>query len=403
MPTYQYEGVSADGGRVSGTVEAAGRTGAVAKARQSCEAVLSLRELPRASDGDPLARFRKISAKNLSLTCRQFAIILKGGLPLVQSVDLAAEQCADRELARLLRQVSEDVSAGWSLSYSFEQRGAGLLPVTFRETVRAGEESGNLLSAFSRMADYFQRISKTHNSLVSALTYPAFVAVVAVIVIAVIMGYAVPAFTSAFAGLGAELPWATRALMAMSGFFRKYGLLLAGLLVLAVVLLRVYGATEKGGLALARVQLHIPVVGGIARMTNASQFAHTMSTLLSAGMPILQAIDASGRTMENRAMAREVLEALPGVESGRSLGECLRFAGDLPDMLTQMTAAGEAAGDMESTLQVLAEYYDNEAEIRVRRALSLLEPIVIVLLALFVVFILLAVYLPMFGMYNQIG
>lgn len=402
MPTYKYEGAYAGGEKVSGVVEAVSKTDAVAKARQSCEIVLSLREVPRASPRDPLVRFHKISAKSLSLACQQFAIILKGGLPLVQTVDLVAEQCADRELAELFRQVSGDVSGGWSLSYSFEQRGASVLPSTFRETVRAGEESGDLLASFDRMADYFERINRTHNSLVSALTYPAFVLAVAVVVIAIIMGYGVPAFTKTFEGLGAELPWVTRALIAVSGFLRKYNLVLLVLMALAFLSVRLYGATEEGGLRLARAQLRVPVVGGIVRMTNASQFAHTMGTLLAAGMPILQAIDASGRAMENRAMAREVLDAIPGVREGRPLGQCLSFAKELPEMLTQMTAAGEAAGSMESMLQVLAEYYDSETDVRVKRALSMIEPIIIVCLSFFVVFILLAVYLPMFSMYSQI-
>ena len=402
MPTYKYEGAYASGERVTGVVEAVSQNDAVAQIRQSCEVVLSLKEVPRAAVRDPLERFQKISAKSLALTCQQFAIILKAGLPLVQTVDLVADQCADKALGRLLRQVSEDVSNGWSLSYSLEQRGGRKLPVTFRETVRAGEESGDLLSSFRRLSDYFQRMSKTRDSVVSALTYPAFVLVVAVLVVAIIMGYAVPTFTGMFESMSIELPWVTVALIAVSGFFQKYTLVLVGLLALALLLVRLYGATEKGGLTLARAQLNLPILGGIVRMSGASQFSHTMSTLLTAGMPILQAIEVSGRTMSNRFLAGEVLETLPGVEGGRSLGECMRYARELPAMLVQMTAVGEATGSMESTLKVLAEYYDNEVEVRTKQALALLEPAIIVVLAVFVVFILMAVYLPMFSMYTSI-
>lgn len=401
MPAYKYEGAYASGEKVSGVVEAVSQVEAVAKARQNCEMVLSIKEIPKSAARDPLSKLRKITAKSLSLTCQQFAIILKAGLPLVQTVDLVADQCTDKNLAMLLRQVSEDVSNGWSLSYSFEQRGANALPVTFRETVRAGEESGDLLSAFERMADYFERMNKAHESLVSALTYPAFVLVVAAVVIVIIMAYAVPMFTGMFEGMGIDLPMPTRILIGMSNFFQKYALVLLALIVLVVLLIRLYGATEKGGLALARFQIGIPLLGGVVRMTNASQFAHTMSTLLGAGMPILQAIEASGRTMQNLCMSKEVMDALPGVEGGRSFGECLSFTKDLPPMLTQMVAVGESTGSMESTLQVLAEYYDNETEIRTKRAISLLEPTFIVLLAAFVVLILFAVYLPMFKMYGN--
>lgn len=402
MPTYRYEGVYPGGEKVTGVVEALNQAAAVAQIRQSCEVVLSLREIPRVAAKDPLGRFRRISAKSLALVCQQFAIILKAGLPLVQTVDLVADQCADKVLGRLLRQVSEDVSNGWSLSYSLGQRGGRKLPVTFQETVRAGEESGDLLSSFNRLSDYFDRMSKTHDSVVSALTYPAFVIVVAVFVVAIIMGYAVPTFTSMFESMNIELPWVTVALIAVSHFFQKYTLVLVGLIALAILLVRIYGATEKGGLALARAQLKLPILGGVVRMSGASQFAHTMSTLLTAGMPILQAIEVSGRTMTNRCMANEVLDTLPGVEGGRTLGECMSYAKELPAMLVQMTAVGEATGSMESTLKVLAEYYDNEVEVRTKQALALLEPAIIVVLAIFVVFILMAVYLPMFSMYSAI-
>ena len=402
MPTYRYEGAYAGGERVTGVVEAVSQTAAVAQIRQSCEVVLSLKEVPRAAVRDPLARFQRISAKSLALTCRQFAIILKAGLPLVQTVDLVAEQCPDKALGRLLRQVSEDVSNGWSLSYSFAQRGERSLPVTFRETVRAGEESGDLLSSFDRMAEYYHRMNKTRESVVSALTYPAFVLAVAAVVVAIIMGYAVPTFTGMFQSMDVELPWVTVALIGVSNFFQRYALVLLGVMALAVFLLRLYGLTEKGGAVLAGLQLKLPLIGEVVRMSGASQFAHTMSTLLTAGMPILQAIEVSGRTMTNQCMSGEVLNTLPGVEGGRPLGECMGYSKELPPMLVQMTAVGEATGSMESTLKVLAEYYDNEVEVRTKRALALLEPTIIVVLAIFVVFILMAVYLPMFSMYSAI-
>lgn len=400
MPTFKYEGAYASGERVTGVVEAVSQSDAVAQIRQSCEVVLSLKEVPKITTRDPMSRLKKITAKSLALTCKQFSIILKSGLPLMQTLELVADQCADKNLALLLRQVSEDVSNGWPLSYSLENRGGGKLPVTFLETVRAGEDSGDLQAAFERMADYFERMNKTHNSVVSALTYPALVIFVAVIVVGIIMTYAVPAFTGLFADLGADLPWPTRALIAMSEFFQNFGLVLIGLIVLIIFLIRLYGTTEKGGPRLAQAQLHIPVIGAVVRMSNASQFAHTMSTLLTAGMPILQAIEASGRTMSNLCMSQEVLDTLPGVEGGRPFGECMRNSKEIPPMLVQMTAVGEATGSMEDTLKVLAEYYDNETDLKTKRAISLLEPAIIVALSIFVVFILFAVYLPLFSMYE---
>ena len=402
MPTYKYEGLYASGEKVEGVIEAVSQNEAVAQIRQSCEIVLSLKEVPKVSKRDPLQRFQKISAKSLALTCRQFAIILKAGLPLVQTVDLVAGQCTDKTLAALLRQVSEDVSNGWSLSYSLEQRSGGRLPVTFQETVRAGEESGDLVASFDRLSEYFDHMAKTRDSVVGAMIYPAFLGVVAVIVVGIIMVFAVPMFTSMFEGMNIELPWPTLVLIAMSNFFRKYILVIVALIALAFFAVRMYAATEKGGMHLARAQLKLPILGDVVRMSGASQFAHTMSTLLASGMPILQAIEASGRTVTNKRMASEILDTLSGVEGGRSFGECLSYAAELPPMLVQMTAVGEATGSMETTLQVLAEYYDNETEQRTKRALSVLEPAIIVAMAGLVVLILMAVYLPMFKMYDSI-
>ena len=403
MPAYKYEGAYAGGEKVSGVVEAVSRVEAVAKIRQECEIVLSIKEVPRLALRERAAnKIHTITAKSLSLSCKQFSIILKSGLPLVQTVNLVAGQSADKSLSALLYQVSEDVSNGWSLSYSFEQRGAKALPVTFRETVRAGEESGDLQTAFERMADYFERMNKTRQSVTSALVYPVFVIFVAVIVVGIIMIYAVPTFTSLFASMDIELPLPTKILIAMSNFFQKYWLVLAALIALIMLCFWFYGRTERGGMNLARAQLHLPVIGDIVRMSNASQFAHTMSTLLTSGMSILQAIEASGKTMSNRCMAQDVLDTLPGVEGGHTFGECLLYAKEIPSMLTQMTSIGESTGSIESTLKVLAEYYDNETDVKAKRALGLLEPILIVAIAVFAVFILLSVYLPMFSMYEGI-
>ena len=397
MPAYQYEAVYANGEHAAGVVEALNENDAVAQIRQTCEVVLSLREV-RTGTKDPLERFRKVDSKSLALTCRQFSIILKAGLPLVQTVDLVAGQTGDKALSRLLRQVAEDVGGGWSLSYSLEQRGKQL-PVTFRESIRAGEEAGDLVSAFERMSIYYERMHKTKTKAASTLLYPAFVIAVAVIVVAVIMIYAVPALSSTFVSMDVELPWVTKALIGLSNFIAKYIWLIVAVIAAAAFGLRLYGHTEKGGSRLDKMKLSIPIIGKINQMAGASQFAHTMSTLLTAGMSILQCVEVSGRTMSNECMAGEVLGTLAGVESGHSLGECMSLAEELPAMLVQMVTVGEATGSMESTLEVLAEYYDSETDVKTKRAITLLEPTIIVILSIFVAFILVAVYLPMFSLY----
>ena len=401
MPTYRYEAAGAGGQRAEGVVEAADTAQAVAQIRRSYAVVLRLEEIA-APRGAPLERFRRLNLKALALMCRQFAIVLKAGLPLGRTVDLVSAQLTDRMLRRLLDQVSEDIANGWSLSYSLSQRGGARLPPVFVETVRAGEEAGDLIRSFERLSAYYDRMTRTRTKAVSALVYPAFLTLVAAAVIVVIMAYAVPTFAQVFASMDMELPLATRMVIGLSGFFSRFGWLLLGLLAGLLLALRLYGGTAAGRLRLGRWRLSLPVLGSIALMTSSSQFAHTMSAMLAAGMPILKALDIAARSMSSPWLAHQIRQVIPGVESGRSLGQCMEECRDLPPMLVQMTAMGEASGTLESTLEVQAEYFDNEVDTLTARALSLLEPIIICVMAVFVVIILLSIYLPMFSLYGAI-
>lgn len=401
MPTYRYEAMGGDGQRAEGVIEASDSAQAVSLVRQSYDVVLKLEEIAVART-DPLEKFQKLNVKVFALMCKQFSIILKAGLPLVQTVDLVASQLSDKMLKKLLNEVSLDIANGWSLSYSFSQRGKGRLPVTFIETIRAGEESGDLVRSFDRMSVYYDRMTKTRAKATSALVYPAFLTVVAVFVILIIMTYAVPTFASTFASMDMELPLPTKIVIAVSNFFSRYIWVLLCVVAGIIFLIRLYAGTAGGRIRMAQFRLTLPILGKLAAMTSASQFAHTMAAMLSAGMPILKALDTASRSVSNAHLSQQIQSTIPGVEGGRPLGECLRACGDLPPMLLQMTAMGEATGSLESTLEIQAEYYDNEVDNLSARALSLLEPIIICVMAIFVVIILLSIYLPMFGMYGAI-
>ena len=393
MPTYRYEAVGGDGQRAEGVLEASDSTQAVSLIRQSYDVVLKLEEIA-APRTDPLEKFQKLNLKVFALMCKQFAIILKAGLPLVQTVDLVASQISDNMLKKMLEAVSLDIANGWSLSYSFSQRGKGRLPVTFLETIRAGEESGDLVRSFDRMSTYYDRMTT------SALIYPAFLSVVAVFVIIIIMTYAVPTFAGVFESMGTELPLPTRIVIGMSDFFSRYIWVLLGTAAGLIFLLRLYAGTAGGRIRMAQFRLTLPILGKLAAMTSASQFAHTMAAMLSAGMPILKALDTASRSVSNAHLSAQIQSVIPGVEGDRPGGECLNACRDLPPMLVQMTAMGEATGSLEGTLEIQAEYYDNEVENLSARALSLLEPIIICVMAVFVVLVLLSIYLPMFSMYS---
>lgn len=402
MTTFKYKALSLSGAEVEGVIDAQNREEAIIRLRANCSRILQLNEARDQTHLSFSIGKKKIKEKELALVCQQFSIILGAGIPIVHTVELVAEQTGDKQLRGILTGVAKDVAAGVSLAASFEGQNSSL-PTTFIETVRAGEESGALERAFSRLADYFTKKNKLQAKIITSLSYPIFVVAVAIIVIIVIMVYAVPTFTRVFASMNIDLPFATKALIAMSDFMSKYILVILLAVVILIVGIRVYGHTETGRIKLAKLKLKIPVIGKIILMNSASQLANTLSTMMSSGLNVMRALNVTARAMTNAYHSQVVLDAIAGVESGRRIGECLAASGVFPHLLTEMTSVGEESGSLENTLEVIGRYYDAEVETTTTRAVGLLEPIIICVLAVFVVLVLLAVYLPMFSMYGSIG
>lgn len=399
MANFKYRAISLGGEKVNGVIEATDQLDAVAKIKQSCSVIEEIQEIQVREQG--ISKVKKVNAKTLSLMCSRFSLILGVGLPIVNAVDMLAGQMEDKNFAALLHDVSKDVAMGRNLSSAFAARD-GVFPVTFLETIRSGEESGDLVEAFRRLSIYYEKSSKTRQKVTSALVYPAFVMVVAVVVMGIIMTVGVPSFAKSYASMGSELPAITKMVIGMSNFITNYGMLVLCLIVACAFAALRFNHTEKGTVFFSSTALKIPIMGKIIQLSAAAQFAHTMSMMLSAGMPILKCIDTAGKSVNNYVMRRDILGTTVSVEGGHSLGACLAKSAFLPPMLIEMTKMGEATGTLESTLESVGNFYDNEVEVSTAKALSILEPAIICVLAVFVVIILFSVYLPMFGMYGGV-
>lgn len=401
MPMFRYKAVSPDGARVNGVVKAYDRYQAVSQIREECPVVLSVeRVVSLPHTGIDLLGGQQIPDKQLSLISSQFAIILKTGLPVVRAVELIYEQTGNRRLKTLLKEVAEDVAAGYSLADSLENKGKKLLPTTFTETVRAGEESGTLAASFGKLQVYYGRSATVKSKAASAMMYPVFLLILAAAVIAIIMAVSMPTFVSVFDSMDMELPGLTKAIIAMSNFFSEWWWFVAILVLALVIAFRLYASSEQGGLRLSRIALKLPALGRVNRMKAASQFANSMSTLLTAGIPLIRAVEIVGRVLDNRYIGRELGAVVPFLEEGRRLGEQLRGGGLFPSMLCEMTAMGEDTGSLEETLDTVGEYYDAETETASNRALSMLQPAITLVMGFFIGIIVIGLYLPMFTMYN---
>jgi len=402
MVTYKYQAISHDGQKVSGVIDGFNELDAVDRIKQSCDIVLKLTEVSDKSGPGFLNMEiggNKLDGKAFTVMCNQFAIILSAGIPIGRAVQLIAEKTTDKPLKKILKQVADDVESGRTMASSFEERGGKLLPPTFIEALRAGEESGSLDRAFASMADHFDKQAKMRDKVKGAMAYPAFVLFIAIVVVIVLMVKVVPVFTEMFADLGAEMPLPTRMLIAISNFFRKYILVLVLIAAVGIIAFKLYGNTENGRLNLAKIGLKLPILGNIQELNAASQFANSMTTMLGAGLPMVKALGITARTIDNYYISQEVGKLTGKLEEGHSLGSSLREANILPDILVDMVNVGEESGEMEKTLDTVAGYYDAELETATAAAIAKLEPTILVGLAVVAGFIVIAIYMAMFGMY----
>ena len=402
MATYKYSAMSRDGERVSGVVEGYSEFDAVERIKENCSIVLKLTEVKEEQPG--LLNMEiggpRLNAKAFTVMCSKFAIILKAGIPIARAVHLVAGKTDDKALRRVLVQVASDVEAGRSLSASFAERGNKLFPASFVESIRAGEESGSIDRSFESVYRHYDKQTKMNAKVKSALAYPAFVLLIAVVVVAVLMIFVVPKFIAMFEDYGAQLPLMTRILIGTSHFFQNHWMVLLAAGAVLVLAYKLYGNTETGRLQFARIGLSLPVFGAINQLNAASQFANTMATMLKSGLPMTKAVSITARVITNYYISQETGKLATLLEEGRALSSGMRDADCFPDILTDMVGVGEETGEMEETLTTVAGYYDTELEMAIASALRKLEPTVLVLIAFIAGFIVIAIYMAMISLYS---
>lgn len=400
MITYNYKAVTADGVDVRGVIQAVDEYAAVQKIRATCPIITKLTPVKEKTGILTMdVGGGKINPKALSVMCSQFAIILRSGVTISRCMEMIAEQTEDKKLKKMLIGAAEDVSEGNGIASSFEKN-CKYLPITFTETIRAGEQSGTLDHSFEALEKYYEKSYKTTQKVKRAMTYPIFVIGVAIVVLIVVMAKVIPTLASTFKGLGGQMPAMTRGMIAMSDFFASYWLLIIGVIIALVIGLKIYFNTEKGRIWKSKRALKMPVIGNINVLNGSSQFANTMATLLSAGLPVNQAIAVTAKVMDNYVLGMDVSSIEGKIEEGRTLGDCIKQCKNFPKTLKEMCSIGEETGELDETLETIGSYFDNEADHATAQAIAKMEPTILVVMALFAGFIVISIYLPIFTMYN---
>lgn len=393
MPTYRYRGVTQAGAAAKGAVEA--DTVSSARRKLRAEGVFPASIEERADGALRRPVFSGLGGGDvLPLVTRQLSTLVGAGVPLVGALRSIALQVDEPGMRKALGEIREAVQGGSPLGQALEAH-PGTFPELYASMVKAGEESGTLPGALSRLADHLESQAKTRNRVRAALAYPVLMAVTAAVVVVVLLTVVVPKIVGVFAHLGKALPLPTRALIAVSGFLAAWWWLLLALAAAAVLAARRRLATEAGKRLRDRIALRLPVAGRLVHLSALSRFARTLATLAAGGIPIDRALKVVAPVVGNRVIAEQVGAAAARVVEGVALSEALRAHAGIPPTLVQMVAAGEESGRLDFLLDKMADALDAEIEARLTRLLSLLEPLIILSMGLLVAFIVVSVMLPL--------
>lgn len=403
METFSYKAVDASGKDVKGAVEAESRDEAARKIEEQGFTPVSIAK-QGALDKDVNVSFlgkKKIPARDMSVFCRQFSSILKAGVSVINALEMLSEQTENKKLQEAIKRTQDSVEKGETLSDSMKQNEE--FPSILVDMVKAGEASGSLENSLTRMAIQFEKDAKLKGVVKKAMMYPIVLLCVMVGVIIVMLTFVIPSFMTMFEDLDSELPITTRAIVAMSDSVKNYWFVYLIVVAGIVVGIKLYGNTDAGRHNLDKLKLKIPVFGLLQTKSACASFARTMSTLLQAGMPMIDALEISASTMKNVLFYDGLEKVKNGVSLGLPLSNQLKSTGLFPPMVVHMVGIGEETGNVEEMLTNSAVYYEEEVEVQTQTLTSLMEPIIIVLMALVVVMLILAIYQPMIQLYNTLG
>lgn len=401
MPTFTWKGKNKTGQRQEGVLVADSRNAATAALRRQQIQVTSVRQ-----KGGQIPLVPKlpvnIEKKRVAVFTRQFSVMLDAGLPLVQCLEILGEQEENAVFREIINNVRSDVESGASLAEAMRKHPKAFDNL-YVNMIAAGEAGGILDIILQRLSTYIEKVVRLRQQVRSALMYPVAVIVIAVGVVYIILWKVIPVFAQMFAGLGAQLPYLTQLIVALSNWVGRYSIfIILGIIVLGIALNR-FHKTHRGRRVIDGLLLKIPIIGLLLLKIAVARFCRTLSTLTSSGVPILDGLEITARTSGNAIVEDSVMGVRKAVEEGRSVSEPLSETKVFPPMVCQMINVGEQTGALDQMLSKIADFYEEEVDTAVDGLMKLLEPIMIVILGAIIGTIVTAMYLPMYSIIQQIN
>ncbi|MCK4389133.1 MAG: type II secretion system F family protein [Desulfobacterales bacterium] len=402
MAVYLWKGEDRKGAVQKGEIEAPDESSVRAQLRRMHIRATKIKKKPKDLFGNVSFMQPKVTTVDVVVFARQFATMINAGLPLIQSLDILQSQQENKTFKKVLKEIKESVEEGSTLAEAI-----GKYPKIFDDLfinmVAAGEVGGILDTILNRLSAYMEKAMKLKKQVKGAMTYPIIVLVIAFIVIAVILVFVIPVFEKMFADFGGALPAPTQIVVNLSRFAKGNIHYMIGAVIVFVFAFKRFYGTEKGRVIMDDVMLKLPVFGPLLRKVAVAKFTRTMGTMLSSGVPILEALDIVAKTAGNKTVEAAIYNVRSGITEGRTMADPLGESGVFPSMVVQMVAVGESTGALDSMLGKIADFYDDEVDAAVESLTSMIEPFMMVFLGTTIGGLVVSMYLPIFKMAGMVG
>lgn len=397
MKRYKYRAMRKDGNKLEGEYEANTRNEVVDMITSNGFYPLKIEEV----SGKSQLQFnvkQRVGTKDLSIFCRQLYTMLDAGVSITSALNMLANQVTNQRLKVIVAEIEEAVKKGDMLSEAMKRYRE--FPTLLVSMVESGEATGNIDEMLLRMSVHFEKENKTNNKVKAAMIYPIVLSVVAIAAVVFILIFVMPTFMEMFNQEGIELPWITKLLLGISDVLRNDGIIVFGILVLLIIAFNYYKTTVSGKLQLSKLALKVPVIAELNKKIIVARFTRTMSTLLSAGISLIQALPTAAAVIDNVVAKNELEKVRERVVRGEGLSTPMSEVKIFPEMLSSMIKIGEESGALDDILNKTADFYDEEVDQAITSTTELIQPVLIVIMGLVVGGIVMAIMLPMFDMYG---
>ena len=399
MSVFVWQGKTAQGKVLKGEMEASNIEAVYARLRSQRIQPIPARVKEKGTGLDTEIKIPgfgpKIQPYDVMLFTRQFSTMIDAGLPIVQSLDILAEQTENKPLKRTIRDVRRDVSGGTTLADALEKH-PKVFDDLYVNMVRAGEAGGVLNTILNRIALFIEKANRLKKKVKGAMIYPATIVVVAIGVVSILLIFVIPVFAELYGSMGRALPAPTQITINISNFFRAYFVHVVVIIALIVVGIKMYYKTAKGRMVIDGILLKMPILGDLLRKVAVARFSQNMSLLLASGVPILEGLAITAKTAGNKVIEKAIMDARISISEGKTVAEPLEKSGVFPPMVCQMVSVGENTGALDNMLKRVGDFYEEEVDNSVNNITALMEPMIMVFLGIVLGGLVISMYLPIF-------